>query len=302
MPKVSIIIPTFNSAHYVLDALKSVLAQSYQDFEVLIIDDGSSDNTKELLQPFVAADPDRIFYFYQDNQGLACARNTALAKARGEFIALLDADDIYLPERLAKTVAVLEDDADVCLAHANIIKMAENGDALGVVERQKSFLSGDIFENIFLRKAHMACPTVLFRKSCYEEFGGFDPQLARLGCEDRELWLRFAQKYKMQYVDEPLAHYRVSATSMSKNKEKMMEARLYVVNKFAPLDCKEKRFLRNAALAKIYRDVGDEFLFAHDFAQAKNYYSKAMKHHPFSFWLWVNFVKALLKVEVKYVC
>ncbi|MFC1510445.1 glycosyltransferase family 2 protein [Candidatus Omnitrophota bacterium] len=297
--KVSILVPSYNGAKYLPDALNSALKQTYQDFEILIMDDGSTDNTKEVLAPFLEAHSDKIRYFYQENQGLACARNAAISHAQGEYLALLDADDIWLPQRLEKTVAVIEADPQVGLVHANITRISLEGKELDTPKRDVSVLSGSIFEHIFLRKAHVSCPTVLFRKKCYDDCGGFDPALARLGCEDRELWLRFVKKYSFQYIDEVLAFYRLSASSMSKNKEKMMKARMYVVDKFCPEGDQHCLALRKAALAKIYRDLGDEFLFEGNFDVAKENYMKAVRQNPFSFWLWVNFFKACLKVEVK---
>ena len=196
-PKVSIIIPTYNCAHYLSSSIESVLGQTFQDFEIIIIDDGSTDNTKEIVEKYRQDNPDRIRYIYQENQGLACARKTGLRQAKGSLIALLDADDQWLPERLEETVRCMETDETIGLVHANIKRVGPDGAVIDVPKRDQRFLSGDIFDHIFLRKAHISCPTVLFRQSCCDKVGLFDENLARLGCEDRELWLRISRQYRI---------------------------------------------------------------------------------------------------------
>src|SRR5439155_7071192 len=118
--------------------------------------------------------------------------------------------------------------------HANVTHISESGKVLGTPTRDTRFLSGPLFEGLFLRNAHIACPTVLFRKECCQKMGVFDEKLTRLGCEDRELWLRISREYRIEYIDKVLAFYRVHSFGMSRNFNKMMEARLYVINKFFP--------------------------------------------------------------------
>jgi len=288
--------PVYNGERTIAQAIESVLKQTYTDWEIIVIDDGSTDDTRKIVERYRSAPADRIRYIHQENQGLACARNTGIRQARGEFLALLDADDVWLPTRLEETVKALDADPSAGIAHANITWISETGEILSTPRRQARHLSGYIFENIFLRKAHISCPTVLFRKKCCEEVGMFDPNLARLGCEDRELWLRISQRHKVRYIDKVLALYRVSASSMSRNQEKMLRARLYVVDKFCPANG-PREAIRQKALAKIYRDLGDEFLLTHDFAGAKKNYRQAIAHAPFSFWAWMNLGKSLLRVR-----
>ncbi|MBN1869501.1 MAG: glycosyltransferase [Candidatus Omnitrophica bacterium] len=296
MPKVSVLIPSFNCAQYLPEALDSVLKQTFKDFEAIIIDDGSTDNTKEIVRKYVEREPEKIRYIYQENQGLACARNTGLRQARGSLIALLDADDLSLPQRLEETVRAIEADEEVGLVHANITRITEDGSVIGILKRNPRFLTGNIFNYIYLRKADISIPTILFRKECCERVGLFDENLARLGCEDRELWLRISRHYKFKYIDKVLGLYRVRSNSMSRNTEKMMEARIYVIEKFCSLykDCQR---LRKKALAKIYRDLGDQFLSEHEFNNSREQYAKAIVLNPISIWPWINYIKALLRLQ-----
>lgn len=299
MPKVSVLIATYNCAALLPQAIDSALRQSYRDFEIIVIDDGSTDHARAVVEEYQKQYPEKIRYIYQENQGLAIARNTGIKAAQGGYLALLDADDIWRPDRLEKGMETIESGPGIGLVHANITRVDENGMTLSTPLRDLKYLTGPMFENIFLRKADISCPTVLFRKACCDEVGLFDPRLARLGCEDRELWLRIARKFRIVYIDRVLALYRVRLNSMSNNQQKMLKARLYVVDKFFPSG-KNGR-LRRLALAKIYRDLGDEHLFRRQFEHAKEQYWKSISSNPFSFWTWVNLGKSFIKLEVKHV-
>jgi len=294
MPKVSILIPSYNAAHFLPTSLESALSGTYQDFEIIVIDDGSSDNTREVVQSFVDKIPNKIRYFWQENKGLAVARNTGISKAQGEYLALLDADDQWLPCRLEEGVRILDADSSVALVHGNVTNIDINNKEINTPKRRVQFLNGFIFDNIFLRRADISCPTALFRRSCCDNAGMFDVNLTRLGCEDRDLWLRIAQKHKIIYIDKVLSYYRVTPESMSRNLNKMLEARLYVIDKYCPKNDQSKHSLRNRAISKIFRDRGDEFLLTEYFINARQEYLKAIRHDPLAFWPWANLIKALL--------
>ncbi len=296
MPKVSVIIPTYNCAKYLSQAIESVLSQTYDDFEIVIVDDGSTDDTRSLVEGYTNKHPSKISYIYQENRGLACARNTAIRNSRGQYIALLDADDMFLPMRLERGMRTFENNPKIGLVHANLSRMSEDGNVFSTPKRDSRLLTGRIFENIFLRCADISIPTILVKKECFNRVGLFDEHLTRLGCEDREMWLRVAWEYEVQYLDEVLGLYRVRKDSMSRNREKMMEARYYVIDKFF----KENRvnsLLKRKALARIHRDEGDAFLNSFLILEARREYLKALSFWPFCFWAWVNLFKILLKLD-----
>ncbi len=265
--------------------------------EVIVVDDGSTDNTKAVIAPFTAKFSQKLKYVFQENKGLAAARNTGIRNASGEFIALLDADDYWCRDRLLEGVGLMESDFAVGLVHANVTKVSEMGNHIVTPVRDKQWLSGRIFERLFLRQADISCPTVLFRKACCDKVGLFDENLTRLGCEDRELWLRIAREFKIAYVDKVLAFYRVREGSMSHHQQKMAQARYYVVNKFYPDGSKNP--LRKLALARIHKDLGDELLLGQEFAAAKEQYKEALRFVPLSLWPWVNLLKALLRMKIR---
>lgn len=291
MAKVSVIIPVYNGEKYIAEALDSALNQTFTDYEVIVVNDGSVDSTEDIVANYVQKHPEKIFYFYQKNRGLAAARNAAIHYSKGKYLALLDADDRWLPERLEETVKVMENDSTVGLVHSNIIRFSDNG-VLDIPKRKTKYLNGMIFNHIFLRDAHIACPTVLIRRSSLDELGMFDENLSYLGCEDRDLWLRIARHSKVSYIDKVLAYYRINANSMSHNQDKMHKARLYVVDKHVPEDTEYSEFhLRKKALARIYRDRGDVFLSIRQFQDARESYKEAINYHPFNIWSWVNYLK-----------
>jgi glycosyltransferase involved in cell wall biosynthesis len=185
-PKVSIIIPAYNTAGLIPHCLNSVLAQTYSDFEAIVVNDGSPD-TPELekaLEPYL----NRIVYIKQENKRCAGARNTAIRHARGEFLAFLDSDDIWFPEHLASQMKLLEQDPSLDMVFSNAQLM---GDPKGRDFMQKCPTDGmATFDAIVHEKCHISVSTVVIRKSVVVNAGGFDETLAR--CDDYDMWLRGA--------------------------------------------------------------------------------------------------------------
>ena len=297
MPKVSVLIPSYNSEQFLAEAIDSALNQTFQDLEIIVIDDGSKDSSGEIAKRYQQLHPQKVRYLYQENAGLAVARNVGLRSAYGEYIAILDSDDIWLPEHIQEAVQTLDADHNIGLVHANYTRVDEEGKILSTPQRDLRFLSGKMFEHIFLRRADIACPTVVFRKKCSDQVGGFDQNLTRLGCEDRELWLRIAQISQIMYINKVHAYYRMRHNSMSKNREKMLLARQYVVDKFCP--AKQEGGLRGSALAKIHQDCANELLFSQNFNDAVQEYLISISYRPFTFWTWLNLFKAFFRVKIK---
>lgn len=298
MPEVSVIIPTYNCSKYISEAIDSVLAQTYKEFEIIIIDDGSTDETKGIVQEYLVSHRLKIKYIFQENQGLACARNAGIKNATGKYLALLDADDAWAKNRLALGVEIMEKHPTVSLVHANIFCMNEKGKVLFTAQRERSFLNGKIAKALLLKKAEISCPTVLFRRECVDTVGTFDENLTRLGCEDRELWIRITRQYDAYYIDEPLAYYRQRQSSMSKNMDKMVRAKYYVIHKH--LDSRTKDLIiKLIALARTHKDCGDVLLFRKDYRNAIFQYLRSLQFWPFSIWPVINTLKALLCFNIR---
>jgi len=283
LPRVSVLVPVYNGQDYLVEALESALAQCYRSFEVIVVDDGSTDASASIARMYARRSDGRVRVVAQANAGLPAARNAAMAAARGEFFALLDADDVWLPHHLSHAVAALDADPAVGLVHANIERIDGSGRPIGVPMRLWR-LQDDAFKAIALRHEHVSCPTAVFRRSCVDAVGGFDPQFTGLGCEDRDLWLRIAERWKLRYLDTVAARYRVHGKNMSGNRERMGQARRRLVEKLAAMP-------RGAALARhagamIDSDLGDELLAQGDCRGALRAQLRALRRRPLTQLAW----------------
>jgi glycosyltransferase involved in cell wall biosynthesis len=224
-PLVSIIIPTWNTASYVREAVDSALAQTYQNCEVIVVDDGSTDNTKAVLGPYISAK--RITYMYQANTGLSGARNTGIKASHGEFIALLDSDDVFLPEKIAEQVAYLTEHPACDVSYCNLFHFWDGEQAL--LRLNYEYYSGDDVLPHLLHMNFIAPLSVVLRRSVIERFGMFDENLKR--SEDLEFWLRLAHGgARFEFLPKRLAKLRMRKTanlqgveSQPKVKETMLE-------------------------------------------------------------------------------
>jgi len=168
MSKVSVIIPTYNCVNYLLSAMESVFAQTYQDFEVIVVDDGSTDGTREVLSPYT----DKIKYIYQENRGVSSARNRGVRESVGEYIAFLDADDVWVGEdKLSIQVDVLERNEKVGLVYGKMAMVDSSGKQYGI-KPEKTV--GPTFKELIETGGHIPTSTVLVRKKCFEKAGYFD--------------------------------------------------------------------------------------------------------------------------------
>jgi glycosyltransferase involved in cell wall biosynthesis len=250
MPKVEVIIPSYNTAKYLSIAIESVISQTFEDWRILLVDDGSTDNTAEVVAPYIARLGPKLKYIKQVNAGLPAARNTAIRNSSAELLALLDADDIWVPHRLAESVKAFAGRPDVGLSYGFNTRIDEQGNVIDTFDRGQRHAEGRIASQIYMRRVDLPCPTITFRKQCVDEVGLFDETLR--ATEDRDLWLRIAQRYEVALVPEILAHYRVSGQSMSTDPERMLDAqRRFIEKHYGTSGC---GFLpRRVALSRIYR-------------------------------------------------
>lgn len=192
-PTLSIVMPTHNRAGYISIAIESVLQQTYQDWELLIVDDGSTDDTKSVVEPFLKRDA-RIRYIHQDqNKGIAFTRNNGVAQARGRYIAMLDSDDAWAsPDKLARQIAVLNADPELGIIGTwlEIIdeKGVHTGQQLSYAQDDAGIRSKEIYKNAFAQSS------VIFRKEAFEKAGGYDGRF--VVTDDHDLWLKIGRSYR----------------------------------------------------------------------------------------------------------
>lgn len=212
-PLVSIIMPTYNHAQFIGEAIKSVLEQSYWQFELIIVDNYSEDETEKVVASF---NDDRIKYFKFRNQSvIAASRNFGIEHSEGQYIAFLDSDDMWLPEKLKKQVMVLSNSPEVALTYTRFRFIGGN-DSSTIFPRQNKYKSGIVFRYLFLR-AFIACSGVMARRSSLEKAGLFDLNPDLVAFEDTDLWLRVACNNDVIKVtdDSPLLLRRIQPQMMS---------------------------------------------------------------------------------------
>lgn len=227
-PKVSVIIPTFNRAHVLYYALKSVLEQTFQNFEIFVVDDASTDSTPELVEQF---DDPRIHYIrFETNRKSAAARNAGMEAARGEYIAFLDSDDEWRPTKLEKQVALMDslgEEWGCSYTGAYVNKV-------GGLTRHRVYnprRSGFLVRDLLMQKMVIWTPTFMFRRSCLKEVGLMDEQLVR--SQDVDFYIRLLEKYKIKALDEPLVNIYLA---LNKNLAKVAgESRLILIGKHTSL-------------------------------------------------------------------
>lgn len=202
-PRVSVIIPTYNSERYIDAAIKSVLSQTHAPAEIIVVDDGSTDGTAVALQPY----RELIRYVHQKNSGEPAARNRGLREAGSEYIAFLDADDVWHPNKLELQMAYFEAHPDCAFVYTDMSTFDESGtiDASMKERFQMKLQEGWIFEALFMRTL-FGSGSVVLRKECFEKVGHFDESF--LIGSDYEMWLRISRVFQAGFVDKPLLLYR----------------------------------------------------------------------------------------------
>lgn len=210
-PRVSVVIPTHNHAAYVARAIESVLQQSFDDLHLFVVDDGSTDNTRAIVSTFTA--DARFHYLYQTNRERAAARNLGINASQSEYVAVLDADDWWHPDKLARQVSFMEGRPDVGLTHTRAWQGGKDSIILPKVGQETRVC--DRFADLLLSNP-IVCSSVVLRRTCLDRVGLFDEQLPVFGAEDWDMWLRVSRRYVIARIDEPLVYYRVHISNTSR--------------------------------------------------------------------------------------
>ena len=276
MSKVSIIIPTYNSGKYLFETIDSVLFQTYPSFdiEVIIIDDGSRDDTKEILQKY----KNKIIYIYQENKGPSAARNAGIKIAKGEYIAFLDADDVYEPEKIQKQAQLLEKNKDIGIVYCwrNFIDEDDNV----LPQKGKVYGRGNLFNNL-LEGSLFPSSVLMIRREIFDNVGLFDESLYT--AEDWDFCLRAAKKGVLfDYVPEYLVRYRVYGKSVCDNYEKMEQNDLRLIDKaYSGLSGYDN--LKRKAIFNILNEHAWYYFSKDDKEKGAERLEKAMQIYPEAF-------------------
>lgn len=220
--EVSVVIPAYNSADTTVETVDSVLAQTYAEVEVLVVDDGSTDHTPEAMARY----GDRIRYIRKENGGACSARNLGIRSSDGAYVACLDCDDLWLPEKLERSLNALAARPEAAFVFSACYEVDAAGSTLGTIwprfERENPYRS-------LLTENFIPAPTVVMRRSCIEQCGAFDESIFIPA--DWDLWLRLASEYPFIYLKCPLSKYRRGSDFAVKNIERSLQEALYVVDK-----------------------------------------------------------------------
>lgn len=273
-PTVSVIIPTYNRAHLVGRAIQSVLNQTYQDFEIIVIDDGSTDNTEDIIREFQKTDKRIKYIKHEKNKGGSAARNTGIKAARGEYIAFQDSDDEWLPEKLEKQMRVFENaHPEVGVVYTGFLRI-ENDKENYIPSSWVIKKEGNI-HNELLKGNFVTTQSIVARKECFEKAGIFDESLPRL--QDWELVIRLSKCYNFKCIDEPLLTSPFTPDSISANNDALIKAaELILAKHFKDFD-KHKKIL-----SKHYFSIGLNLCLNDNFEIGRSYLMKAINIHPYN--------------------
>ena len=280
MPTVEVIVPAFNAAPFLAAALDSVISQSFTDWRILLVDDGSTDETAEIVASYAERLGPRLKYIHQGNAGLPAARNAAIRHAKGEYLALLDADDVWLPCRLTETLKVFARSKAIGLTYGFIDGIDPEGRIVNTFATPSRHPEGHIARYIYMRENDLPCPSITFRRACVEEVGNFDETMR--ATEDRDLWLRIALRYEVALVREVIAQYRTSPMAMTSDPERMFQAQLRFVEKhYGAPGC--GFWARRVALSHIYRQKAEALARRGHGSAARRAALRAFTQNPFKF-------------------
>lgn len=307
---VTVIIPTYNSAQFISEAIESVLNQTYRNFEIVVVDDGSMDNTRRILEPFSK----KIKYIYQENSGPSKARNTGIQNSKGEYIAFLDADDTWLSEKLELQVKIISNNMHLGLIFTDSLTI-EN-EKLG----EKTFLNQkkcyeDLLKTkncihrpfkILFNENFVVTSTVMVRKKCFDRVGRFDESFS--SAEDRELWLRLSAYYDFALIPRVLIHKRNHSNNIGFDWERCFTSRIKVFRKIISLHpeiIKKEKIDVPSKFIKLYNTLGYFYFERNDFIKAKENYLLSLAHSPnikaMLYWsstfLGENFIQLIRKLK-----
>lgn len=289
MEKVSVVIPVYNGEKYIQETLESVLGQSYPDVEVIVIDDGSTDGTLEILSGY----GERLRVFQQKNSGAAAARNKGIQEASGKWVAFVDADDIWLPEKLQKQLAacgefVWSHTASVFIGGVNHGKLGSDFSTVHSGFVLKELVCGNF----------ITTSTVLVDRKAILDAGGFDLGLRSI--QDWDLWIRIASKHQLGYLREAVTKYRVHPASASRNTRKTLPNHLKVIDhafrKGGPAE--SLQYLKPVAVASSYGICSYIAEEEGDYWFALKSACGSLMHQPRNRVRWMRMLKIAAKVMI----
>ncbi|MDL1975761.1 MAG: glycosyltransferase [Deltaproteobacteria bacterium] len=286
MPKVSTVIPTYNRSAFLGSAIESALNQRFEDFEIIVADDSSMDNNKEVVRSFKDK---RIRYIrHEKNMGVSAARNTAIRASKGEYIAFLDDDDEWLPDKLHKQVELMDRSPEnVCGIYSNRLVIDKLSNRIISANPRAEKLSGNLLYQLAIGNP-IHTSTVLVRKGCLEKVGLFDETISYM--EDRDLWIRLSIEWDFEYVDEVLVYkYSHQEDSLCENIKSITEGRETMLERYDYL------FKQNRKICgKLYLSQGVCYCRLNNMKKGREKIVRAILLYPYNINCYTHFFCSLL--------
>ena len=281
---VSVVLPTFNRSRLLIDALDSVVHQTYSPIEVIVVDDGSQDDTKARFDAWALKQDATLkaTYIYQQNQGGNVARNRGIEAAQGQFVAFLDSDDLWHPEKLQSQISVFSDEPEFGAVYCGVRHVdAETG---AITEpSSRAYPSGQLLEQMLVKDVTAPTSTYVVRREVFDEVGLFDTSLKAR--QDWDMWIRVAARYPIGCVAKPMVDFRDHAgPRTASNPQKEIDGYRFIREKYASLLQEAPRSVRLKAAASYYRRMGRVHLH-HSISRPKalGYYVASIVTWPFDF-------------------
>lgn len=303
--KYSVVIPLYNGARSIEKTLDTVLAQTYKNYEIILVNDDSPDNVGIVVKKYIATHPGVEFvYVEQKNKGLGGARNTAIRHSSGDVIAILDQDDLWYPNKLERVTKFYKENQDVSIM-SHDLNIQKNGEIIGVLPSGP--LSDNMHRALLFRGNCLATPAVTFKKALIEDIGSFSENTEKYHLiEDYELWMRIARAgYRFCFIPEILGEYAVHDNNYSFLKaERMCKSAVNVVNLHYN-KLKTKRSLdwyrlRHRRATLCYIAAFNLFYYARSFNQSIKYLIRALGSDPFLFFQFVRYgLRKMYKIIMK---
>lgn len=293
---VSVVIPVYNGERYVADAVSSALKQTLEPREVIVVDDGSTDSTADILADF----GDRIRVISQPNRGVSVARNAGIRAATSSWIGQLDADDTWRPHKLERVAAVVRNQSAVRMVFSAVRHLSEDSRGAYENHRPTDLECQHIREELMARNVVLGgCSGPVIRRQCFKEVGLFDESLR--SAEDWDMWIRIASRYEVRYVDEVLVDRREHPGSLSKNIDRMLECDIQVLEKheegFRARGASDRQLRRSRAA--VYARSGVAYFCSGQIGKARGALLEALRLDPLSVKALVPTVKLMLGIPHK---
>ncbi len=287
MKKVSIIIPAYNKAVLTVKAVESVLRQSYKNIEVIVVDDGSTDETKQSLLPFL----NKINYVFKKNGGACSARNAGIRLAKGDYLAFLDCDDIFLPDKIEVCLKYLEGHPSVGFVHTAAYFIDHQGKICGKYSHPRSKKTGWISDRLIL--GNFVCnSTVVVKKEVLRKAGSFDESIFMPA--DWDMWLRLSEVSKGGYIDLPLSQYRVTDNYILGKVALALKEEIIVIEKYFQRNINKCGYFGKRVTSNLHFRFAQCYFLKNDTKKFKKEAYLAAKENILNFKLWAFFVLILL--------